>query len=724
MKMDTTTLASKTFSLSESQPFRFKRYGRTYHLVIEQIEALKQVLELDEAHWVATNAPIETINADPVFLELLDSNRDGRIQTAEVKEGIMWLFEHFQDTAGIRPEHLTLDPNAICRDSTTGKRIYSSAMKILRRKNSSDSSSPDIKLEDVRLIKKEEEEGGKDRAGLVLPAAAPDENVRTFLDDIIATVGGEPHPGGSLGVTRERLDRFLQEINVYHDWFVLSELTEDHTTSVVMPFGEETPEIYRLFANIKEKIHQYFALCSAIKISPTIVESIRKIKTQFQEQDFPDSEAVLAFLAAAPLAEPSPDGLLNFDAEINPYYVDELKNFRMRVLPLILGTTSTTFSLEQWKTIKHTFEPYQSWVESKPTVSVESLPPEKLRDYVENVHNIAAVRRLIQESYKIAFDLDNIKLVEKLILYQAYMIPFVNSFVSFPHLYDPNGRALFEMGTLIMDGRHFTLSIKVPDRDHHVNFIKASHIFVLYVEISFREGEKRYEVAVPVTSGMRGNLQMSKRGIFHDIYGRNLHAKVVHIVENPISFFEAISAPFRRLGNAIANKLDELSVKAQEKLEVMSTQAMTTVSAEPAKQAAKTPVAARTATTAGGLLAGGSIAIAALSSSFAFITKTFAELSWSVILAGIFTAVGAVMIPTGIAAWLKLRKRDLSTILEGSGWGINARMKLTRYQANTFTFKPPYPPNSKGIIRRRYWWFLAILTGLFLIIGYLIRFLM
>ena len=49
------------------------------------------------------------------------------------------------------------------------------------------------------------------------------------------------------------------------------------------------------------------------------------------------------------------------------------------------------------------------------------------------------------------------------------------------------------------------------------------------------------------------------------------------------------------------------------------------------------------------------------------------------------------MLPTAIVAILKLRRRDLSAILEGSGWAINARMRLTFKQAHVFTCRPLLP---------------------------------
>ena len=93
----------------------------------------------------------------------------------------------------------------------------------------------------------------------------------------------------------------------------------------------------------------------------------------------------------------------------------------------------------------------------------------------------------------------------------------------------------------------------------------------------------------------------------------------------------------------------------------------------------------------GGVLAGGGIAIAALGSSFAFVTKTLSGLKWWQILSGIGGAILAVLIPSINIAAIRLSKRDLSCILEGSRWAINGRMRLSRRQRKFFTQNPRSP---------------------------------
>jgi hypothetical protein len=48
-------------------------------------------------------------------------------------------------------------------------------------------------------------------------------------------------------------------------------------------------------------------------------------------------------------------------------------------------------------------------------------------------------------------------------------------------------------------------------------------------------------------------------------------------------------------------------------------------------------------------------------------------------------------IPVSIATWLRLRRRDLAALLEGSGWAINHRLLLTKEQARWYT-RSPQPP--------------------------------
>jgi len=93
-----------------SRKMVFQRFGRSYHLRIANAQDLAAVVDLDEAHWVATSAPVATIRYDATLLSLLDRDGDGRIRAADLKAAIRWLLDHLSDTSGIDQRSQILQP--------------------------------------------------------------------------------------------------------------------------------------------------------------------------------------------------------------------------------------------------------------------------------------------------------------------------------------------------------------------------------------------------------------------------------------------------------------------------------------------------------------------------------------------------------------------------------------------------------------------------------------
>lgn len=681
----------------------FRRFGWAYHLQIETVEDLHHVLHLDSAHWVATSAILTTINLDPIFLARLDANHDGHIRAEEVRTAIRHLFDLLRDTGDVQSGNTILRLEALNDQHPRGRLVLETARKILERLGTPNTST--LTLAQVREVKEHEKKRGLSEAGLVLPEAATEAHLQSFFADILATVGGTPHSEGAAAVSAQRMTLFLEQVRAYLAWRHQITLGQP---SKKLPLGDATAEAYQRVAALAEKLDQYFTLCETLRLQPNLAHELWP-----DPVDLSESTSLQAFLNEAPLAPLHPKGVLDFAGPVNPSYADALADFRTAVVERLLDEPATTLSITQWTSVKSTFAPYRTWLKQEPDVQVRDLPLEKLQRYADDPFFEEATQALIAKSHKAAVELDDVRLVEQAILYQAYLLPFVNSFVSFPELYNPKGRALFEMGTLVMDGRHFTLSVKVTNRTQHIQFSNASNMFVLYVSVRDKEGEEKYEVAVPVTYGGRGNLQVGKRGVFYDIDGKENHAQVVHIVENPISLREAIMRPFIRLGEAINNMIERMGAQREKTFTESGQQVVQDLATAPETQAPPvSPTAATVAQSPAGLLAGGAVAVAALGSSLAFVTKTLEGLEWQALVGSLVGAVLAVMIPVVLVAYFRLRRRDLSAMLEGSDWAINARMRLTRSQARTFAHTPPYPAGARGIgVRRwRIWIVLIVLA--------------
>ena len=696
--------------MSSTENMSFRRFGRSYHLKINTSADLQRVVELDEAHWVATSAPISTINCDSTFLNLLDTDNNGRIRCYEVKDGICWLLRVLRDHCGIDQGRKTLTLQAINCEAREGQQIYNATFKMLGKLGRSETEQ--ITLDEVRQIRMQVESMPVSEAGVVLPEAGQDPEIRQFISDVIGTIGGIPHPSAVEGIDQAKLEEFLSQASVFCQWHQQGQIPAEATKTDIMPLGADTRVAYQILAFVADKIDQYFAQCKLLILEDRFAERMGLTEDEIQNLDLDEPAVIADVLKQSRLAKPHGSGVLRFDDQINPYYVKTLEQFRLKVMAPVLGESGNVMTPEQWQQVKSFFGAHEAWVRAKAGAVLESLGVEKLQAYLEERFN-KAVGALIAKSSETAIILDNIRLVEKLLLYQTHMIDLANNFVSFPHLYDPNRRAMFEMGSLVMDGRRFNLAVKAFNRVEHRKIAKTSNMYVLYLEVTAKDGSEKCEVVVPVASGGRGNLCLGKRGVFYDIKGKEADARVVNIIENPISLREALVSPFQRLGRLLTGKIESITGEAEKKFD---TQAATAMSQASTAAPSSTP-AAKSGSTAstGGMLLGAGVAVAALGSALAYISNKLAEKPLA-ILVGVVIAILAVLLPISVVAYLKLRNRELSAILEGSGWAINARMRLTRKQGRFFTERPRYPKGSKGVNCLPW----RLLLVIFLVLGILV----
>ncbi len=279
-----------------------------------------------------------------------------------------------------------------------------------------------------------------------------------------------------------------------------------------------------------------------------------------------------------------------------------------------------------------------------------------------------------------------------------------------------------------MDGRRFNLAVKVGDLATHAKMARTSEIFVLYVEVNPGKPHA-FTLAVPVTAGGKGNLCLGKHGVFQHVDGRQYDVVVADLIENPISILEAMVAPFKKIGSLVTGKIESMTTEATKALEKETQEAVSEVKETASKAAsastAATPASARKAPRgqgmaagAAGMAAGWGVAIAALGSSLAYVTKTLSSLSLLTILGGIAGAVLAVVLPASLVTAIRLRRRDLSAILEGSGWAINARMRLTWSLSRYFTELPGLKSTRTILVRVLTW---IVTLGLIVALGLLAR---
>jgi hypothetical protein len=630
---------------------------RNYRALVNNTQDLEAAVAMPDHFWAATSAPLTTMNADRVFLSFVDGDGNGRIMSQDVRVACAWALAALADRTGLENASLLLRLASLDRQTEEGRTLEAAARRILARLGMADGE--DLSLSQVREIRAALEAMPVTQAGIVLPDAVSDPQVQQFIRDVIAIVGGVPHPSGQDGIDTSRLDAFLGQARAYMEWKDAGK-SED-----VLPFGERTADLYGVVLALTGPIESYFAQCRLEYQRRIVLGGAQQPLSGPSSPD--DVEQALAFL---PIAAPRVDRRLLFEEPLNPAYEGSVAILRSEVIPVVLRGPTNSIVAEDWERIRLRFLRYREWLEAKPGDLLDAMPDETVRRYLDEKF-AHAVSDLRERSSSTSLALEEVKMVEKLILYQGHLLRLVNNFVSFPHLYDPGDRAIFETGTLVMDGRSFSLCLPVDDLARHSGIAARSRVFVLYLEIQPAK-DPAYKIAVPITNGVRGNLYVGKRGVFRDLGGSPRNAQVVQLIDNPISLREAIAAPFRRLGELITARIEHMSVAGKKQLDAAIEQ----------PQVAEAP--AQSATGRNNVLLGGSVAVAALGSATAFITKTLSGLRWTTILAGVAGAVGAFLLPATILALVRLRRRELAPILEASGWALNARMRMTRRERRLF----------------------------------------
>ncbi|MBC8456368.1 MAG: hypothetical protein H8D67_00035, partial [Deltaproteobacteria bacterium] len=397
---------------------------------------------------------------------------------------------------------------------------------------------------------------------------------------------------------------------------------------------------------------------------------------ELDEIDFTDKSMMEARVKDAPLAVPNPKGILDLEATINPLYVERLFCLKEKVLKRALGGPVKHLTPKQWDKVKNVFASYRAWLESKQGIKVEKLDADRLRTYLNGPYR-KRVSEIIAKDLAVADDLNQMHNLEKLILYQRWLMELANNFVSFSNLYNPQTRSLFEMGTLVIDGRQITFTMKVQDRQAHKKIAENSCMYLLYVEVTGRqEKDIKFEIVAAVTSGTAGRLRIGKRGIFFTVDDREWDAEIVDIVENPISIGESVRAPFQQFTSFIRKQIDKFTKSREGKLE-------------------KSFTAPSASGTTRDLLLGGGIAIAALGSSFAYVTKALSQVKPAHILVALAGIAAVVLLPGIIMGFIKIRKRDMSVLLEASGWAVNVHMRLSATLGRLFTHVPHLPKDAR-----------------------------
>lgn len=672
----------------------FRRIGGAGQLALHDIDDLPHVLELDEAHWALTGIDIDFLRTDRQFLDFIDEDHNGIIQADEVKRAVAWFLAHIRPEA--RPElgspELRLD--SIDVSAPEGAALFAAARVVLRNLGIPD--SPVLSLSQIR-----NDDGILSNAccngdGVITPgcftgdcregASAIPENphLAEIVSRIMEIIGSCRDLTGAEGINRELLDSFRSGAEQYLSWYEAPE----NRPELLRPCGERTADFAAAVENLQERIDRYFLHCAALDFLPGLSCHPPLVEG---DGDVPESAPMQELLEKLPIATPRPDRVLDFSAPLNPLYEKELH--ALAAHPAMAEfLTGSVLSEAMWRRLTSLLAPCLEWKNAEPDKAYEKIEPAILKQWLTD-GSLEELRRRIDEDLTIARELTAYHSLIKLTLFQQYLLEFLNNYVSLGALFNPRAASMLQTGKLVMDGRHYTFATPVKNLAEHKRIATMSDICVLYVEATTgrTENARRMTLAVAVTSGNIRNLFIGKHGIFYAVDGSVWDARIIDLIQQPVSISEALKMPFFRFGEFVARLADRFfstkSTEVQKTLEkTITTGAVLTPPAPAPAAKPQTP-----AVSGSMMLMGGGIGIAAIGSSVAFIIKSLQNISILNVLAvllGIILIFGGPMV---VISLVKLYRRNISRFLEANSCAVNRPMRLSRKLGLVFTFAPPLP---------------------------------
>jgi len=378
---------------------------------------------------------------------------------------------------------------------------------------------------------------------------------------------------------------------------------------------------------------------------------------------------------------------------VNPAWAVALVALHRDAVTPLLGEDVRELSHDGWRRIEAALAPHEAWQAEKAGAPVEKLGVLRAQVLLGGGGKEAVLALLAQER-AVEAEAAAIEDVVRLVHYRRDLHRLLRNFVSFADFYDSGARAIFQAGTLFLDGRSCDLCVKVDDPAAHAALGSLSRMYIAYCDCR-RAGGEQLKVAACFTQGDADYLTVGRNGVFFDRRGRDWDATIVKIVENPISIRQAFFAPYKKALKFVEDQVHRFaaakSKAAEDGLAAGIQKTTGTVTAGTPPPPAPAPDIGRMV----GVVAALGVGIGALGTLFGGFVAGFMKLEpWWAKLVALAGAVLLVSGPSMLVAWLKLRQRTLGPILDANGWAVNGRVQVNIPLGTALTARASLPAGS------------------------------
>lgn len=703
--------------------WKFQRLGGLDQVTLRNAEELRHIRELDPKLWTALSCPISGLEFDPRTLALLDTDQDGRIRIPEVMAAVDWACIRLKDPSVIVAPGETMPLHAVDDANDAGQRILASARAILHTLGKPDAEN--LSQADVAEAAAGASKNVYNGDGIVPPLPEAEPDVRAFITDALAVMGGVMDASGEPGVNKEIAQAFTGSLKKWRAW-------KDSVAGAAQPLGDGTAEVWDLMGQLREKIDDYFLRCDLASFAPA---STNALCGQPGDELVAPEHGLLdvSVLADMPLARVEADKPVSLTSGLNPAWREPVARLLELAKPLL--REPGVLSREDWSELQRRFAPYADAVAGKPVMTkVETtVPPSSGIDKLGYERVAAILGGDVGERFNELSDKDasvpaastDIAAVERLVLYYLHLHRLLMNFVSFYDFYSLHRKAMFQAGTLYLDGRACRLCLPVADVVRHAKLATFSQLCLVYCECrrKIRKGtedeEQRMNIVAAITAGKADLLMEGRNGVYVDSFGNDWDATLVNIISNPISLWQSLWEPYIKFGRMVSEQFAKFATDKQKDITDSAAKKLQTLPAAattPGTQATPQPFDIGRSV---GIFAAIGLALGAIGTAVASIANALFSLTWwqfPLILVGLFILISG---PSFVLAWLKLRRRTLGPVLDASGWAVNSDVPINFTLGNALTTTASLPGNAERnytdpLRRHRQWPLLVLLLAILL----------
>ena len=654
------------------------RYTQTGGLVQVQLSTIDDVLnldKLDQKQWTALACPVKGLEFPEETLTLLDTDKNGRVRVPEILAAIEYIKKYFK-----RPEVIMEKGDSIPLDAFSenefpcGHSPLASAKSILEILGKNDAT--EISLADISINEKLFSPGVINGDGILTAECIKEEAVAKVVKKIIEISGGADDISGVKGITREQAEAFFANIRAIKEW---KEAAVQNDPKIFF-LKEATDSAAASFTKMKDKINDYYLRCSLMTYDESSQELLKK-QTDSLYLDENGNLSSMERLTELPLALCKAGKPLPLDNTVNPAWAAEIEEFKNAVIQPIFGKQIPHLSESNWRIIEGKFEAYVNWYKAMPENAASDLGLDKITEILSSDTEAVISSYLDEESKHPPIALATID-IKKMLLLRRDFLELLKNFVCFENFYRIGTPAIFEAGTLYIDGRSCDLCFKVLDIAKHGTMAALSQCYLIYCDCTKVGTSEKMQIGALISNGDTDNLIVGRNGVFYDRNGKDWDATIVKIIENPVSIKQAFWSPYKKLMKMIQEKLASKATAAESSIMDKMSQSVN----DPSKIAANVPAKK----TDIGTVAAISVAFTGIATVVGGILSAFFKLGYWIPL-GIAGIILAISLPSMFIAWSKLKKRNIAPVLDASGWAINGNVKITTPLGTSLTHLPYKP---------------------------------